>query len=54
MDADLKDFAVQWLRVAAMGILPVILTAFVSIPLALERHPGETVVSAERIQRHMT
>ena len=54
MDADLRNFAVQWLRVAAVALLPVVLVAFACVPLALERRPGEPVVGSERFQGHMT
>ena len=54
MDADLKAFAFQWLRVAAMALVPVVLAAFVGMPLALGGHPGEAFVRAEHADRHMT
>ena len=54
MDADLRSFAVQWLRVATVALVPVILVAFACVPLALERHPGEPVAASERFQGHMT
>jgi hypothetical protein len=54
MNPDLKDFAVQWLRVALMALVPVVITAFVSMPLSLERHPGEGVAASKLTPQHMT
>ena len=54
MDADLKDFAAQWLRVALMALVPVVITAFVSMPLSLERHPGEGIAASNLTSQHMT
>lgn len=54
MDAHLKAFAIQWLRVVAMALVPVVLAAFVGIPFALGGHPGEASVRAEHADRHMT
>lgn len=54
MDQDLKDFAAQWLRVVAMALVPVVVAAFIGVPMALERHPGETRMANERAHWHMT
>lgn len=43
MNADLKDFAFQWFRVALMALVPVLFTAFVCMPLSLGGHPGEEI-----------
>lgn len=47
MHEDLKDFAATWLRVAAAALVPVLFAAFVSLPHALGRHPGEAHAAAE-------
>jgi hypothetical protein len=54
MNSDLKAFVVQWLGVVAMALIPVILTAFVGMPLTLGGHPGESFVRAEPVEGHMT
>ncbi len=54
MNADLKLFALQWLRVVAMALIPVVFTAFAGIPLALGGHPGEPFARAAHVDRHMT
>jgi hypothetical protein len=45
---------VQWLRIAAMALAPVVLATFVCVPMALERHPGEAKMASERLYWHMT
>jgi len=54
MDQDLKNFAAQWLRVAAMALVPVLVATFIGVPMALERHPGEAQIASERVHWHMT
>ena len=54
VNRDLRDFAAQWLRVAAMALVPVVLTAFMCVPMAIERHPGEAPLTNDRYQGHMT
>lgn len=56
MHPDLKQFAITWLRVAAAALVPVVLTAFLSIPQALGRFPGDpvTTVAGAPVERHMT
>ena len=54
MNADLRNFAVQWLRVATMTLVPVMLVTFLTMPMALGRHPGEVAANDEPTQRHMT
>lgn len=56
MNADLKSFAIEWVRVAAATLVPVVLTAFVSMPQTLGRHPGEPCATSAcaELQRHMT
>lgn len=54
MNADLKMFALQWLRVAVMALIPVVFTAFVGMPYAIGGHPGEAFARAGHADRHMT
>jgi hypothetical protein len=54
MHQELSRFAAQWLRVAAIALLPVIATAFVTIPWNLGGHPGERASVAAAGDRHMT
>ena len=41
MDQHLRTFLAQWLRVVAVALVPVALTAFVSIPLNLGGDPTD-------------
>ena len=56
MNEDLKDFAATWLRVAGAALAPVLFAAFVALPPALGRHPGEpcTATSCDRGAAHMS
>ena len=54
MNADLKDFMGSYLRVVLMTLMPMALTAFLSIPYSLGGHPGEPVASATDSGQHMT
>jgi hypothetical protein len=54
MNNYLADFVLQWLRIAVMALVPVVLTAFVSIPMNLGGHPGETVARTVVPSTHMT
>ena len=54
MNKDLAIFAAQMARTIVMALVPVILTAFVSMPLALERHPGEVASAGPLVEKHMT
>jgi len=54
MNKDIRDFAMQWLRVAAMTLVPVVLTVFICVPMAIERHPGEAPFAKSSNQWHMT
>ena len=54
MDNDLRHFLARLLGVVAMALLPVVLTAFISMPLSLGRHPGEPAPQGEAASRHMT
>jgi hypothetical protein len=41
MHTDLRNFLSRFIGTVALALLPVIITAFVSMPLSLNRHPGE-------------
>jgi len=43
MHPELLHFVRRWLGTVALALVPVVITSFVSLPMALERHPGETV-----------
>lgn len=49
------DFFQQWISIVTLCLLVVGTVAFVSIPAALERHPGELPVSTDSaVTRHLT
>jgi hypothetical protein len=55
MDPDLKTFVLSFARVVVPNLWPVMLTAFVSMPLVLGHHPGESQGPiAGSAGRHMT
>lgn len=54
MQTDLKGFLSQLAGVVAMTLVPVVLIAFVSMPLSLNRHPGEPAQQDAGMTRHMT
>lgn len=54
MHPELKAFAQQVLRVVVITLVPVVFTAFVSLPWALGGHPGEPAVATSGLARHMT
>lgn len=54
MNPDLTCFAIQWLRVALMALAPVLFAAFVSLPMTLGAHPGETMARTVPSSGHMT
>ena len=54
MDRDLKNFCVQWTRVAVMALAPVVFAAFATIPYSLGGHPGEQVARTVPLDTHMT
>lgn len=53
MHPELRHFLSRFLGTVALALAPVVFTAFVSMPLSLERHPGEPAV-AGLAARHMT
>lgn len=54
MHPDLRLFISQYLRVLCAALVPVIITAFLSIPLNLGSHPGEPHRTDVMGHRHMT
>jgi hypothetical protein len=54
MKTILSPFARQYLGVVTASILPVVLTAFLSIPFSLGGHPGEVRVAQDAAEMHMT
>jgi hypothetical protein len=54
MNNYLADFILQWLRIALMALVPVVLTAFFSIPMNLGGHPGEGIARTVVPIAHMT
>lgn len=54
MEAHDPNFVRQFLGVVAASLLPVVLTAFLSIPFNLGAHPGEIHTAGDSAQRHMT
>jgi hypothetical protein len=54
MQQDLKNFVAQWLRVALMALLPVVFTAFVTIPWNLQDASAAQVARGASGERHMT
>jgi len=54
MHPQLKLFARQYLGVVVATLIPVLLTAFLSMPIELARHPGENPVAGAATNGHMT
>ena len=54
MNADLRDFLARLPGTVAMPLVPVVLIAFLSMPLRLGRHPGEPPLDADAPAAHMT
>lgn len=54
MHPQLNLFARQYLSVVVATLIPVLLTAFLSMPIALARHPGENPVAGAATKGHMT
>lgn len=53
MQADLHQFLARFIGTIALALVPVVFTAFVSMPLSLSRHPGEAS-QLDTAARHMT
>ena len=54
MDTSLHSFINQYLRVVALTLVPVVLTAFLAIPYTLEGHPGDVRTAETASSQHMT
>lgn len=54
MPPALSLFIRQYLGVVSATLVPVVLTAFLSIPLNLRGYPGEIPGAAATLERHMT
>ena len=54
MHADLRDFLARFIGTVAMTLVPVVLIAFLSMPISLGRHPGDPPRHAEAPAAHMT
>jgi hypothetical protein len=54
MPAASLAFTRQFAGVVLAALVPVVLTAFISIPMSLGGHPGEVRAAADTAARHMT
>ena len=54
MNNDLHHFLARLIGVVGFTLMPVILTAFVAMPMSLNRHPGEPAASPVAMSQHMT
>ncbi|WP_428420017.1 hypothetical protein [Methylibium sp.] len=54
MHTELRRFLSKLLGAIAITLVPVVVTAFISMPLNLNRHPGEPVSPGLEAPRHMT
>ncbi|WP_342618570.1 hypothetical protein [Rhodoferax sp. GW822-FHT02A01] len=54
MNTDLKNFVVAYLRVVVMALVPMVLTAFLSIPYSLGGNPGDIYAREQTSDQHMT
>jgi hypothetical protein len=54
MNVDLKNFVSAYLRVVVVALVPLALTAFLTIPYSLGGHPGEPVAREHTSAQHMT
>jgi len=54
MNADLKQFVVSYLRVVAMALMPLAVTAFLAVPYILGGHPGEPLTRVGQTTVHMS
>jgi len=53
MQTDLRTFLAHYLGIVVITLVPVVFTAFVSMPFTLSRHPGE-MARLDGQTRHMT
>jgi hypothetical protein len=54
MHSHLDNFLRQFTGVVLISLVPVVLTAFLTMPFNLGRHPGETPSPTTDVIRHMT
>ncbi len=54
MHPQLDNFVRLYIGAVLITLIPVILTAFMSMPFNLGRHPGETPQQVTDMGRHMT
>jgi len=54
MNSYLRAFLQQYLGVVLATLVPVILIAFLTIPVSLGGHPGEALGANAPITQHMT
>ncbi|NDP64027.1 hypothetical protein [Polaromonas sp.] len=54
MHPTLSLFIRQYLWVVCAALVPVIITAFMSIPMSLGNHPGEPRTVGAMVDRHMS
>jgi hypothetical protein len=54
MNQDLKDFMAAYLRVVIMALVPIALTAFLTVPFMLGWHAEEMSVPSRVANAHMT
>lgn len=54
MNANLRNFLARLAGTVAMTLVPVVLIAFLSMPLSLGHHPGEPLLDAGAPAAHMT
>jgi hypothetical protein len=53
MNTDLSNFIARFVGTVMLALAPVVFTAFVSMPLSLNRHPGE-IAAVDAPPGHMT
>lgn len=54
MHRDLREFLSHFAGTVTITLVPVVLVAFMSMPLSLNRHPGEAPALASAGFVHMT
>ncbi len=54
MNADLRDFLARLAGTVAMTLVPVLIIAFLPMPLSLGHHPGEPLLDANAPPAHIT
>jgi hypothetical protein len=54
MHTELRMFLHRLTGVITITLAPVVLTAFISMPLSLNRHPGELPLLSAAAPSHMT